>query len=274
MKIIIFGSNGMLGRYLSCYLSESFDIVALQRQDYDLSNLDYSTLFQLLQNKNVHANDIIINAAGVIPQSKHQRDLNNRLYFTINSLFPVILSSICQQLKVKMIHITTDCVFSGLKGNYNEQDKHDETNDYGLSKSLGEMGPATIIRTSIIGEELANQRSLLEWVRSEKGCQIYGYTNHLWNGVTCLQLTEIIKQIIDQKLFWTGVRHIFSPRSVSKFQLIKMINQIYNLEIQILEFKTNQSIDKTLGTIYETNQQFEIPDLFTQIVMMKVYKLK
>lgn len=274
MKIIIFGSNGMLGRYLSCYLSESFEVIPLQRQDYDLSNLEYSTLFQLLQSKNILENDIIINAAGVIPQAKYQRNLNNRLYFTVNSLFPVMLSLICQQLKVKMIHITTDCVFSGLKGKYSEQDKHDETNNYGLSKSLGEMGPSTIIRTSIIGEELANQRSLLEWVRSEEGCQIYGYTNHLWNGVTCMQLTEIIKQIIDQKLFWTGVRHIFSPRSVSKYQLIKMINQIYNLRIQIIEFQTDQAIDKTLCTIYDTNQKFEIPDLFTQIVMMKVYKLK
>lgn len=274
MKIVIFGSSGMLGRYLRCYLSESFEVIPLQRQDYDLSKLEYSTLFQLLQSKNIQENDIIINAAGVIPQAKYQRNLNNRLYLTINSLFPVILSSICQQLKVKMIHITTDCVFSGLKGNYNEQDKHDETNDYGLSKSLGEMASATIIRTSIIGEELANKRSFLEWVRSNKGCQINGYTNNLWNGVTCLQLTEIIKQIIDRKIFWTGIRHIFSPRSVSKFQLIKMINQIYNLKIQILEFKTDQSIDKTLCTIYETNQKFEIPDLFTQIVMMKVYKLK
>ena len=136
------------------------------------------------------------------------------------------------------------------------------------------MGPVTIIRTSIIGEELANQRSLLEWVRSQKDCQIYGYTNHLWNGVTCLQLTEIIKQIIDQNLFWIGVRHIFSPISVSKYQLVKMINQIYNLSIQILECKTNQSIDKTLTSIYETNNKFEIPDLFTQIVLMKVYKLR
>ena len=274
MKIIIFGSNGMLGRYLNSYLSENFEVIPLKRQDYDLSNLEYSTLFQLLQNNNIQENDIIINSAGVIPQAKHQRILNNRLYFIINSLFPVILSLICQQFKVRLIHITTDCVFSGLKGNYNEQDKHDEINDYGLSKSLGEMGPATIIRTSIIGEELANQRSLLEWVRSKEGCQINGYTNHLWNGVTCLQLAEIIKRIIDQGLFWAGVRHIFSPRSVSKYQLIKMINQIYNLNIQIIEFKPEKSIDKTLTTTYETNQQFEIPDLFTQIVMMKVYKLK
>ena len=74
MKIIIFGSNGMLGRYLRCYLSESFEVIPLQRQDYDLSDLQYSTLIQLLQNKNIQENDIIINAAGVIPQSKHQRD--------------------------------------------------------------------------------------------------------------------------------------------------------------------------------------------------------
>lgn len=274
MKIIIFGSNGMLGRYLNSYLSSTFEVIPLQRIDYDISTMNYPSLYKLLQSKNIKTNDIIINAAGLIPEAKHKKSLNNRLYFTINTTFPIILSFICQQLEVKMIHITTNCVFSGQKGSYNEQDTHDESNDYGVSKSLGEMGPATIIRTSIIGEEFNNQRSLLEWMRSEEGCHIYGYTNHLWNGVTCLQLTEIIKQIIDQNLFWIGTRHIFSPRSVTKYRLIKMINQIYGLKIQITEFQTNQSIDKTLTTIYETNQQFEIPDLFTQIVMMKVYKLK
>ena len=88
--------------------------------------------------------------------------------------------------------------FTGKKGSYNEDDLHDEINDYGTSKSLGELCDATIIRTSIIGEELRNKRSLLEWVKSNAHGEINGYDNHYWNGVTCLQLSFFIKDIIEK----------------------------------------------------------------------------
>ena len=232
MKVIIFGSNGMLGTYIKNYLSKYFTVIALSRDDYDLSNLQIQTLDQLLLNNCIEENDIVINSAGVIPQASKQRTLNNRLYFTINSMFPVILSQICDKHRTKLIHITTDCVFSGKDGNYNELSLHDEINDYGLSKSLGELCNATIIRTSIIGEEQTNKRSLLEWVKSNKHQTINGFTEHFWNGVTCLQLAKIIYQIIDQNIYWRGVRHIFSPRSVNKYELVSMINKIYNLAIE------------------------------------------
>jgi dTDP-4-dehydrorhamnose reductase len=147
-----------------------------------------------------------------------------------------------------MIHITTDCVFSGKDGSYNELSEHDETNDYGMSKSLGELCNATIIRTSIIGEEVQNKRSLLEWVKSNKGKDINGFVNHFWNGVTCLELSNVIYKIINEKLYWNGVRHIFSPKSVSKFELVSMINEVYNLNIKINPFET-ENVDKTITTI-------------------------
>jgi dTDP-4-dehydrorhamnose reductase len=166
-----------------------------------------------------------------------------------------------------MIHITTDCVFSGKHGNYNENAIHDEINDYGMSKSLGELCKATIIRTSIIGEELMNKRSLLEWVKSNQGKEINGFTQHFWNGVTCLQLAEIIYKIIKDELYWEGVRHIFSPKSVSKYELINMINEVYNLNITVIPQET-QKIDKTLKTIYDTNDLFNIPELKEQIIKL------
>ena len=92
-----------------------------------------------------------------------------------------------------MIHVTTDCVFSGKDGNYNENSIHDETNDYGISKSLGELCDATIIRTSIIGEEINNKRSLLEWVRSNSGKEINGYENHFGMELLDLQLAYILE---------------------------------------------------------------------------------
>lgn len=264
MKIFIFGSNGMLGNYIKSYLSQYYEICALTRNDYDLSKLNINSLEELLMNNNLGKNDVIINCAGVIPQASKQRSLNSKLYFTINSLFPVILSQLCNKYGAKMIHITTDCVFSGKDGIYNELSEHDETNDYGMSKSLGELCDATIIRTSIIGEELTNKRSLLEWVKSNKGKEINGYTNHFWNGVTCLELSKIIYKIINENLYWSGVRHIFSPKSVSKFDLISIINEVYDLDIKINPFET-EKIDKTITTIYDTNSLFDIPDLTEQL---------
>jgi dTDP-4-dehydrorhamnose reductase len=270
MKIFIFGSNGMLGNYMKSYLSKSHEIICLTRKDYDLSKLLINTLEKLLKEKNIQENDIVINCAGVIPQASKQRNLDTILYFKINSLFPVILSQICNNIGAKMIHVTTDCVFSGKDGNYNEQFIHDETNDYGISKSLGELCNATIIRTSIIGEEINNKRSLLEWVRSKQDNTINGYVNHMWNGVTCLELTKIINNIILNNLFWNGIRHIYSPRSISKYELVSIINKVYKLNIIINEYKTESKIDKTITSIYD--KVFEVPDLVKQIKELKEYK--
>lgn len=273
MKIYIFGSNGMLGNYMKTYLSTKYEIIELTRKDYDLSKLSIETLTQLLKSKNLQKDDIVINCAGVIPQASKQRGLNTRLYFTINSLFPVILSQICDKLEAKMIHVTTDCVFSGKDGKYNEKSLHDEINDYGMSKSLGELCKATILRTSIIGEEVNNKRSLVEWVFSNKNSTINGYKNHMWNGVTCLQLAKIIQTIIKNNNFWNGVRHIFSPRTVSKYELVSMINDTYDLQIIINPFDAEIEIDKSISTIYETNNEFNIPDLKQQIEEMKQFNL-
>lgn len=274
MKIYIFGSNGMLGNYVKSYLSKSYEIIELTRKEYDLSKLSIDSLSDLFQLKNLQKYDIIINCAGVIPQASKQRGLNTRIYFTINSIFPVILSQICDKFEAKMIHITTDCVFSGKDGKYDENSLHDEINDYGMSKSLGELCKATILRTSIIGEEVNNKRSLVEWVFSNKNNNINGYKNHMWNGVTCLQLSKIIRTIIQNNNYWNGVRHIFSPRTVSKYELVSMINETYDLQITINPFDAEIRSDKSISTIYEINHEFNIPDLKEQIEEMKEYKLK
>jgi dTDP-4-dehydrorhamnose reductase len=150
---------------------------------------------------------------------------------------------------------------------------HDETNDYGISKSLGELGECTIVRTSIIGEEQINKRSLLEWTLANKGGNVNGYINHLWNGVTCFQLSNIIYDIIQKEMFWKGVRHIFSPTQVSKYELVCLINEIYDLRITINEYQTPQRIDKTLASIYDTCYVFNIPSLKQQIQEQKEFTL-
>lgn len=273
MKIFIFGSTGMLGRYIYSYFtSKSKEIICINRDNINISEVTYELLLNSLIKHDPQSDDIIINCIGIIPQSKNNNDTSKKNYFLINSIFPIMLSSIAFMKKMKFIHITTDCVFSGTKGNYSEIDIHDEINDYGISKSLGELGyNTTIIRTSIIGEEIKNKYSLLEWVKKHNNETINGYNNHYWNGVTCLQLSKIIYNIIENNIWWSGVRHIFSPNIVSKYELVKIINKIYELNNNIIKFNTEKTIDKTLNTIYDTNSIFNIPTLEKQILELKEY---
>ncbi len=269
MKVFIFGSNGMLGNYMRSYLSKSYQVTGLTRKDYDLQNISIDSLRKFLNEKGIVSGDTVINCAGVIPQASEQRSLNTSIYFRINSIFPIILSMICEQNNVRMIHITTDCIYSGTDGNYSETSIPDGTTDYAISKSLGELCNATIIRTSIVGEEIYNKRSLLEWVRSNEGKEINGFTNHLWNGVTCLQLSKIIHNMIHNDIYWNGIKHIFSPQSVNKYELVSIINNVYNLNIKITKYEHNDKSDKTITTIHE--QIFMIPSIQKQIEEMKSY---
>ena len=217
-------------------------------------------------------NDVqtIINCAGVIPQNC--ATLDYKKYIRINTLFPHKLQELSTKYNYKFIHITTDCVYNGQKGNYIETDVHSETEIYGVSKSLGEPEDACIIRTSIIGEELLNKRSLLEWLINEQNNKINGYANHLWNGVTCLTLSEIIKTIIEKNLFWEGVRHIYSPNTVSKYELCLIINNIYNLNLTIEKVNTKSNIDRSLKSNYAMN--FNIKNIENQIIdIFNNYKL-
>jgi dTDP-4-dehydrorhamnose reductase len=227
MKIILFGSNGMLGSYLNSYLKDKYDVLALTRSDIDLSS-DETIIMEFLD-KLVGKNDIIINAAGVIKQRVF--DITDMI--KVNSLFPQILAKFKNKRGCKVIHITTDCVFNGGQGKYTEKDSHDSLDEYGKSKSLGENLDICNIRTSIIGEEKNNKKSLIEWVISNKNGTIDGYENHLWNGVTCLELSKFIDKLIGEDLIWEGIKHVFSPNTVSKYELVSDINEIYGLGITI-----------------------------------------
>lgn len=257
MSIILFGGTGMLGSYVGKYLKQYYDIINLNKSDFNIENDSYDKLENIInkyyeKDKNL----TIINCAGIIPQ-KYSSDLL-KSYFSVNSIFPYILSSLCDKYNINFIHITTDCVFDGLYGNYSINNKHSSDTIYGISKSLGEPCKATIIRTSIIGEEQFNKKSLLEWIIGNKNKSINGFDNHFWNGVTCLSLAKYIYHIIDQNLFWKGVKHIISKETVSKYQLCMFINEIYELNINILKHASDHPKNMTLigeiisdKTIYE-----------------------
>lgn len=260
-KIVIFGSNGMLGRTLFLYLSKFYYVIGLTRQDFDAcspSNLHHIS-------KDWDENTIIINCIGLIPQKYSIKDQTHH-FIQVNSIFPHLLQEIVYQHSSRLIHITTDCVFDGKEGPYQENSPHTEINIYGVSKSCGEPADAMIIRTSIIGEEQTGKKSLLEWVRSHQGKTISGYTHHFWNGLTCLQVGKVIHQCMERELFWKGVKHLVSPEIVSKYELVKMINEVYQLNNRVEPLETpvvNKSLISSLS--------FQIPTLFTQIQQQKEF---
>jgi dTDP-4-dehydrorhamnose reductase len=272
-KIIIFGANGMLGNYLSRYYSDrdNIKLIKIYRNDFEINVYNLSFLEDFLCNIHIDKHSCIINCIGIIPQRETNIDSKN--YYIINSIFPQHLSKLCNKYNTRLIYPTTDCVFSGEKGNYNELDFHDENNIYGISKSLGELGNATVIRTSIIGEEKENKKSFLEFVKNSKG-EINGWINHYWNGITCYEYCKIIDKIITENLFWEGVRHLYSPERKSKYELSCIIKNVYNLDIIIHKYKASENIDKTLSSIYDINNIFKIKSLEEQIYEQSIFKLQ
>lgn len=263
--IYLFGSTGMLGTYVNKILSQNFNIARITRNKFDILNDKWQKLNKILSDLN--ENDVIINCAGIIPQKTNNTEYKK--YIKINTIFPNKLQYMAEKYNAKLIHITTDCVFNGSKGLYDETDIHDEANLYGVSKSLGEPENSCIIRTSIIGREETHKKSLLEWIISNKNKEINGYDNHLWNGVTCLTLANIIKYMIENKIFWKGVRHIYSPDIVSKYNLCVYVNEIYDLNITINKVNDKFNINKSLTSNY--NMNFEIKDIENQILDLYNY---
>lgn len=157
-----------------------------------------------------------------------------------------------------------NCVFSGNYGQYTETTPHDCIDVYGKTKSLGEPTNCTVVRSSIIGEEAGQSRSLIEWIKSMKDKSANGYTNHLWNGVTCLQMAKIFENIIANNKYWKGTRHVFSPDSVTKYELVKLVSDVYNLNINVTPVEAGIPCDRTLSTIY-SDANFDIPLLKIQI---------
>lgn len=263
MKIFVFGSHGMLGRYVVMYLKKYFEVVEINRDELDVATANEAVLQQSFKNK-IQPDDVVINCAGTIKPRVDELGALNAI--RVNAVFPHLLANYAESVGAKMIHPTTDCVFTGLDGNYNENSTHDVSDIYGRTKSLGEPANCTVIRTSIIGEEVNQGRSLIEWVKRNHDGEIPGYTNHIWNGVTCYQFAKICKEIIDKNLFWKGVRHIFSNK-LTKFELVGLVNVIYSLNIVIKPKEASTKCDRSLTSIYDPIVQ--VPSLGAQIAELR-----
>lgn len=271
--VIVFGANGMLGRYIIKFFQEkkAINIIKITRNELNLLEVTAEILKNYLDNistNNKINKCLVINVAGIIPQTGNNNYIE---YLQVNGVFPNLLSNYCISRKWKLIHSSTDCVFSGITGKYFEDSYTDGIGNYAISKIIGEPKNCTIIRTSIIGEEKSNYRSLLEWLRKNTNKKVDGYSDHYWNGITCLQWCKIVDKIINENLYWNGIRH-FNSNTVSKYELLEYIKYVYNLNVEITDKVTGTKIDKTLLSNYD-NKIYNIPDIKTQLYELKEFNL-
>lgn len=251
MKIHVLGSTGMLGTYISKYMKFcNYDVC-----EYDRKILNVYNFNETEWSKNITSDDIVINCIGLLKPNI----LSYNHAAVVNQNFPIQLDSIARKEKCRLINFSSDCVYSGSKGKYTEQDVCDADDWYGLTKRHESL-QTTILRLSFIGEERYNKIGLLEFALKNKNKPVTGYTNCLWNGVTGLEVAKIIERMIrsDGVSFWSGVRNVFSSNPVSKYELLCMINEIYNLNMTVKQVAAedisgttiNKILDRTLDTIY------------------------
>ena len=269
MQILVFGSTGMLGWYVKEYLNDKCRVVCVNRCDYDVLNDSREKLRKIICESKC---DVVINCVKCFEPNM---EFDNMV--KINTHFPKMVAQICEQLRIHFIHISTNGVFSGsAKNPYIETDIPDTVEWYGITKLFGEPVNATVIRTSIVGSVQTKRAhstgtyGLLDWVRNNENGEIDGYDYEKWNGVTCLELVKYIGNIINNELYWQGVRHIFSPGTVSKYQLLNNINDVYDLKIKINKVENaERTINLTLDSIYEPD--FDFADIHTQLRLQKVF---
>jgi dTDP-4-dehydrorhamnose reductase len=218
-KLLLIGSNGMLGTALRHVLSQCHAVSLLDRAQFDISRGQWSNL-------SVSGFDYVINAAGLI----NRRDATDTALYMVNAVFPQVLSALCAHAGARLIHFSTDCVFDGIHAPFYEDSPCLAQDAYGKSKALGEPGMALVIRTSIIGPECRNFYNLMCWTLTQT--QINGFTNHLWNGLTTLEAANAVNCIIEKELFTQGVRHIFAE-DCSKYELVQMICGAFGHTTQI-----------------------------------------
>jgi len=250
----------MLGHKLYQVLTPIFDVAGTIRGPYrDISKYDFFQQSRIVPNVDAleisqvekvieeTSPDLVINSIGIVKQLEKRKGVLLNIW--LNSLFPHQLYQICQTKKIRLIHISTDCVFSGLKGNYLEEYPSDAEDIYGKTKYLGEVNEAgaLTIRTSLIGRELTSTNSLLEWFLSNRGGRVDGFSNAIFNGFPTLHLSRIIAEIIANHQNLSGLYHI-SSEPISKFKLLTLINRAMKLNIEVNEYPDyhcDRSLDST-----------------------------
>lgn len=250
----------MLGHKLVQTWRDRFDVWTTLKGDYqeyeDLGIFERKKTFDRTDVENFEkiANviekiepDVIFNAVGIIKQLPSSKNVIKTL--TINSIFPHRLAEIVEKSGARLINISTDCVFDGKKGNYNEEDVSNATDVYGKSKNLGEVTGANCLtlRTSIIGREIRTRHSLVEWFLSNRGTKVKGFVNAIYSGFPTIVLAGIIADLIDNHKNLSGLYHV-SAEPINKYDLLKLINEAYEAKVEIQpfdDFWIDRSLDST-----------------------------
>lgn len=272
-KILILGASGMAGHVLYTYLQENsdFQIVGTTNSTYLNEDCVALDIFNQEAVKSLVTEikpSLIVNCVGsLIKESKTSP--HKTIY--CNAFFPHALKKYADEVSGKLIHLSTDCVFSGQTGQYREDSVKDATDVYGLSKSLGEINDNNhlTIRTSIIGPEIKQHgEGLFHWFMQQHGT-INGYKSNFWSGVTTLELAKFIAWQISHPL--TGLVHLTNGVPISKYNLLSKINSVYGKDISILDDK-DYVCDKSLSV--SSKMTYEVPSYDVMLTEQKDFMLK
>jgi dTDP-4-dehydrorhamnose reductase len=256
VKILILGASGMIGRamFQTISLNKEWDVVGTTRSRSPLKqeSLPLRMGVDLLDPDGVSAlfkeehPDIVINCAGL---TKHLLEGSDPIAaIKSNALLPHRIADQCAIVNARLIHISTDCVYSGLTGNYRETDISDPQDLYGKTKVLGEVvgSNQVTLRTSTIGHEGSTCFGLLEWFLSQSSC--VGYVNAIFSGVTTIELARVVKDFVIPNKNLEGLYHV-SADAIDKYSLLRLLADIYKLHIPIVkngDLKINRSLNSDL----------------------------
>ncbi|MHB1456382.1 MAG: dTDP-4-dehydrorhamnose reductase family protein [Armatimonadota bacterium] len=275
MQLAILGASGMLGHKMLQVLSQSFpDTFALVREDVRqkppfnrisflqgdniLTGVDASDLMQLRAVLADIKPDYVINCIGIIKQRPVAEMFSSSI--AINALLPHKLAEFVQAWGGRVIHFSTDCVFSGQRGSYTEEDASDALDLYGKTKFLGEVQAenALTLRTSMIGRELTHHKSLLDWFLSQNHKTVRGFTKAIYSGLTTNQLADVVSMILNLSPFLSGLYQVVSE-PVSKYNLLVMLRDAYNLDIEIVPDENVVCDRSMLGTNFHKRTGYVAP---------------
>jgi dTDP-4-dehydrorhamnose reductase len=273
MKILILGSGGMAGHIINNRLKSlpHFTVYSAAREKVNADTF----IFNADEKNSVIAvfdqvkPDIVINAVGVLVKQANQNPANAIL---INSYFPHMLSQLAKERDSYVIHLSTDCVFSGHKGNYLVTDARDAADFYGKSKGLGELNNENdlTIRTSIIGPEIKNGGTgLLDWYLKSSGT-ISGYRKVFWSGITTLELCAIVEKSI--ALQEKGLIQISNNEKISKYGLLILMAKYFNKDAKLIEKEDKTIHDKSLLSSVPV-ERYNVPGYENMIKALSEYVL-
>jgi dTDP-4-dehydrorhamnose reductase len=267
LKVLILGSSGLVGSSLIRHLN-SYDILDItltyhknfpkeftrnKKLKFNCLNFDKNTIIKIFSKFDFILNCIIDNNNFDNLKDKHKRFE----FFKINSVFPRLLGDIAKKSKTKVIHLSSDAVFSGTKGTaYTESDDTDPVCIYGVSKLLGEQDTDNMIniRSSFIGNSPYKKNGLIEWLDSFKNDEtIYGFNDYIWSGVTTLQLSQFLYNVLNKNLFYDlrkygPILNLYNDPPLSKFELLVLISNIFKKELNILEKNNERPVNRSLKT--------------------------